>query len=118
MIEDEPDHVLIESRELSAPIYVGHGISAAPNAEVWVAIRPEKIQLTRERPDTPNNCTPGVVKEIAYMGDMSILLMQLDSGKTVRVTQPNTYRHADDRLTWDERAWLSWHESSCVVVTQ
>jgi putrescine transport system ATP-binding protein len=118
MIEDEPDHVLIESRELSAPIYVGHGISAAPSAEVWVAIRPEKIQLTRERPDTPHNCAAGIVKEIAYMGDMSILLVQLESGKTVRVTQPNTYRHADDRLTWDEHAWLSWHESSCVVVTQ
>jgi hypothetical protein len=52
------------------------------------------------------------------MGDMSIYLLQLDSGKTVRVTQPNSMRHAQDRFTWDERVWISWHESSGVVVTQ
>jgi putrescine transport system ATP-binding protein len=52
------------------------------------------------------------------MGDMSVLLLKLDNGRTVRVTQPNTYRHADDSLTWDESVWLNWHESSGVVVTQ
>ena len=118
MIEDEPDHVLIDSPDLGGQIYIGHGISAAPNADVWVAVRPEKIQVTRERPGTPHNCVPATVKEIAYMGDMSVLLLKLDNGRTVRVTQPNTYRHADDSLTWDEPVWLNWHESSGVVVTQ
>ena len=43
----------------------------------------------------------------------------LDSGKTVRITQPNRYRHApEDQLTWDDRVWISWEESSCVVVTE
>jgi putrescine transport system ATP-binding protein len=119
MIEDEPDHVLIDSPDLGGQIYIGHGISAAPNADVWVAVRPEKIQVTRERPGTtPHNCVPATVKEIAYMGEMSVLLLKLDNGRTVRVTQPNTYRHADDSLTWDESVWLNWHESSGVVVTQ
>jgi putrescine transport system ATP-binding protein len=45
-------------------------------------------------------------------------LVQLDSGKVVRVTQPNTVRHAEDRLTWDERVWISWHESAGIVVTE
>jgi putrescine transport system ATP-binding protein len=118
LVEDEPAHVLIDSPELGSRIYVGHGISSAPGAEVWVAVRPEKIQLSRARPEQPHNCASATVKEIAYMGDMSVLLLKLDTGKTVRVTQPNTWRHADDRLTWDERVWLSWHESSAVVVTQ
>jgi putrescine transport system ATP-binding protein len=118
MVVDEPDHVIIDSPDLGAQIYVGHGISAAPNADVWVAVRPEKIQLSRDRPDAEHNCVQAVVKEIAYMGDMSVLLLKLDSGRTVRVTQPNTYRHADDSLTWEERVWLTWHDSSAVVVTQ
>jgi putrescine transport system ATP-binding protein len=118
LVEDEPAHVLIDSPELGGTIFVGHGISSAPNAEVWVAVRPEKIQLTRERPDAAHNCVAGTVQEIAYMGDMSVLLLKLGSGKVVRVTQPNSWRHADDRLTWDERVWLSWHESSGIVVTQ
>jgi putrescine transport system ATP-binding protein len=118
IVEDEPDHVIIESKELSAPIFVGHGVSAAPNAAVWAAVRPEKMQLTRERPEGRFNVVAGVVKEIAYVGDMSIYLVQLESGKTVRVTQPNIFRQAEDRLTWEEAVWVSWHESSAVVVTQ
>jgi putrescine transport system ATP-binding protein len=118
MVVDEPDHVIVDSPDLGGQIYVGHGISAAPNADLWVAVRPEKIQLSRERPDAEHNCVQAVVKEIAYMGDMSVLLLKLDNGKTIRVTQPNSYRHADDSLTWEERVWLTWHDSSAVVVTQ
>jgi putrescine transport system ATP-binding protein len=118
IVEDEPDHVLIDSRELGGNIYVGHGVSTAPEAIVWTAVRPEKMTLSREQPQEPNNRTTGVIKEIAYMGDMSIYLLQLDSGKTVRVTQPNVVRHAEDRFTWDDRVWISWHESAGVVVTE
>jgi putrescine transport system ATP-binding protein len=115
---DEPDHVTIRSPDLGGMIYVGHGVSAAPDALVWAAVRPEKMHLTREEPATEDNKASGVVKEIAYMGDMSVFLVQLDSGKTVRITQPNTYRHAQETLTWEERAWVSWDQASCVVVTE
>jgi putrescine transport system ATP-binding protein len=118
IVADEPDHVTIESSELGGTIYVGHGVSTAPDAQVWAAIRPEKMILSREQPDSEFNRATGVVKEIAYVGDMSIYLVQLDSGKTVRITQPNTYRHAESRLTWDERVWISWDESSSVVVSE
>ena len=36
------------------------------------------------------------------MGDLSVYLLRLDSGKVVRVTQPNIFRHAEDAIT-DER---------------
>jgi putrescine transport system ATP-binding protein len=116
--EDEADHVTIESRELGAPIYVGHGVSTAPDAVVWAAVRPEKIVITRDAPDSKFNSAMGVIKEIAYMGDTSIYIVQLDSGKELRVTQPNTHRYADSPFTWEERVWISWHESSAVVVTE
>ena len=116
---DEPDHVTIRSPELPSLIYVGHGVSAAPDALVWAAVRPEKMRLSRESPQTEFNSGPGVVKEIAYMGDTSIYLVQLDTGKMVRITQPNRSRHMqDDALTWDERCWVGWDHTSCVVVTE
>jgi putrescine transport system ATP-binding protein len=118
VVEDEPDHVLIESRELGAPIYVGHGITTASEAVVWVAVRPEKMLLSRESPGQTANAGQGTIRDIAYMGDMSIYLVRLDSGRTVRVTQPNTRRHADRALTRDDRVWVSWHDSSAVVVTE
>jgi putrescine transport system ATP-binding protein len=129
LIEDEPDFVRIRSEELGGVIYVNHGISSAPDATVWAAVRPEKINLARKPPSLDGgthqpdvgreeNVVKGVVKEIAYMGDMSIYLVQIASGKTVRVTIPNVARHADDRITWDETVYLSWHAASPVVLTR
>ena len=117
MIEDEPDHVRIATPEMEGTIYVNHGVSAASDAVVWAAVRPEKIQLSIEPPQQQDNVTRGVVKEIAYMGDMSIYLVQLATGKMMRVTQPNAYRHADD-ITWDQQVYLHWHASSPVVLIE
>ncbi len=120
LIEDLPDRVRIESHELGGVVYVDHGISSAPGAVVWAAIRPEKINLSRTAPaQSAENCVKGVVKEIAYMGDLSIYLVQIGSGKTVRVTLPNIERLSDDeRILWDEHVYLSWHSSSPVVLSQ
>ncbi|HEY5809847.1 MAG TPA: polyamine ABC transporter ATP-binding protein [Povalibacter sp.] len=116
MIEDLPDRVRIESQELGGTIYVDHGVSSAPDVLLWAAVRPEKINISLEKPNQVDNVAHGVVKEIAYMGDMSVYLVQLDSGKVIRVTQPNAYRHADDLITWDQSVYVHWHPSSPVVL--
>ena len=74
--------------------------------------------ISRERPAGSDNCVRGVVKEIAYLGDVSVFLVRIDSGRIVRVTRPNIVRHADDRISWDEPVFLSWHASSPIVLTQ
>jgi putrescine transport system ATP-binding protein len=129
LIEDEPDFVRIRSEDLGGIIYVNHGISSPPDATVWVAVRPEKINIGRRPPapegDTARTATAqtenvvrGTVEEIAYMGDMSIYLVRVESGKTIRVTIPNVARHAEDRITWDETVYLSWHAASPVVLSR
>ncbi|MEZ5473547.1 MAG: polyamine ABC transporter ATP-binding protein [Steroidobacteraceae bacterium] len=120
LIEDLPAQVRIQSDELGGVVFVDHGISAAPGAVVWAAIRPEKINILRTAPaDARENCVKGVVKEIAYMGDASIYLVEIESGKIVRVTQPNIERQSDDeRILWDEPVYLTWHASSPIVITQ
>ena len=114
LIEDEPAYVRIQCDDLDVPVYVDHGVSSAPGAIVWVAIRPEKVHIGRDKPASPDNWTTAVVRDIAYMGDLSVYLLRLESGKIVRITQPNVFRHAEDRITWDERVYLSWHASSPV----
>ena len=129
LAEDEPDYVRIRCDELGVVVYVNHGISSAPGATVWVAIRPEKINISRQPPQAlagvhqseampGENVVRGIVKEIAYMGDMSIYLVRTESGKTVRVTLPNVARHTEDRITWDETVYVSWHAESPVVLTR
>jgi putrescine transport system ATP-binding protein len=117
LIEDEPAYVRIASPELGGTIYVGHGISAASDIVVWAAVRPEKIHMSTEAPAGTDNVAKGAVQDIAYLGDLSIYLVKLPTGKVVRVTQPNTSRHAE-AITWDQQVYLSWDESSPVVVTR
>ena len=117
LTEDEPQYVRIASEELGATIYVSHGISAAPDATVWAAVRPEKIYMSTEPPDGTDNTVRGAVQDIAYLGDLSIYLVKLPTGKIVRVTRPNTSRHAE-AITWDQQVYLSWDASSPVVVTR
>jgi len=117
LIEDEPAYVRIASPELGGTIHVGHGISAASDTVVWAAVRPEKIHMSTEAPPGTDNVAQGAVQDIAYLGDLSIYLVKLPTGKVVRVTQPNTSRHAE-AITWDQQVYLSWDESSPVVVTR
>ncbi len=117
LIEDEPEHVRIASDELGAIIYVSHGISAPPEAIVWAAIRPEKVFMSTAPPEGGDNVVRGAVQDIAYLGDLSIYLVKLATGKVVRVTQPNTSRHAE-AITWDQQVYLTWDSTSPVVVTR
>jgi putrescine transport system ATP-binding protein len=117
LVEDEPEYVRIASDELGATIYVSHGISAPPGATVWAAVRPEKVFMSTAPPESSDNVVRGAVQDIAYLGDLSIYLVKLPTGKVVRVTQPNTSRHAE-AITWDQQVYLSWDSTSPVVVTR
>ncbi len=128
LIEDEPSYVRIRSNELGGVLYVDHGISSAPGATVWAAVRPEKIAITKAEPaksarpsgaagSADENVVRGKVREVAYLGDMSVFLVEIETGKIVRVTRPNIVRHSEDRIAWDESVYLSWHASSPIVLT-
>lgn len=117
LVEDEPDHVLIDCPQFGGLVYVDHGVSAPPDAHVSVAIRPEKLQLTRELPKQPRNVLRGVIVGIAYLGDVTRYLVRLPTGFVLRVTAPNVYRR-EERLEQEESVYLHWHESAAVVVTR
>ena len=115
LTEDEQDHVRVKCDELNVPVYVDHGMSAPPLALCWVAVRPEKIELGRERPAATDNWAHGVIHDIAYMGDMTVFVVKLDSGRQVRVMQANRTRKPEEQFAWDEAVYLSWDASSPVV---
>jgi putrescine transport system ATP-binding protein len=116
--DEDNDYVRIGSDEAGCTIFINHGVAAPPNATLAVAIRPEKITISRAAPaDTRENCAQGVVEDIAYMGDVSVYNVRLGTGKLVKVTQPNLVRHTDDAIHWDDPVYLTWHASSGVVLT-
>jgi len=122
-VRDEgSEFVRIECHELGCAVRAERAISAARGATVWTAIRPEKINISREPLSAgepgADNAVRGTVREIAYMGDMSIYLVQIESGRMMRVTLPNISRGGERPIARAESVWLSWHGSSPVVLTE
>jgi putrescine transport system ATP-binding protein len=122
LTEDWPDHVVITCADCSH--YVGHGITGTEGMQVSVAVRPEKIALTREPPSpahaahAPHNRVQGTVKDLAYFGSFTVYHLALASGAVLKVSQSNQERHAENPLTWGDTAWASWSPTAQVVLTQ
>jgi putrescine transport system ATP-binding protein len=117
VIEDSADHVIIDAPELDRKIYIDRGISGSTGMAVWVAVRPEKIVITEEPPSGDYNCVRGEVEEIAYIGGLSIYHVKTQSGTTIRATLANVERSIKNRLSWDDKVYLSWQPGAAVVLT-
>ncbi|OZB75540.1 MAG: polyamine ABC transporter ATP-binding protein [Halothiobacillus sp. 14-55-98] len=114
--ENEPEHITVQSPECTH--YVGHGVSGPTGMVVAVAVRPEKIQLAKTRPQTPYNCCEGEVVELAYFGAHTIYHLKLASGMVLKVQEANRTRDLDAGLTWGDRAYAHWDNGAMVVLTE
>lgn len=117
VISDAPDHLRINAPELGSDIHIAHGVGCAPGQTLWFALRPEKIRLLRDKPETDTNYAKGIVEDVIYLGDTSTYRVILESGRKVMVTQPNTERESEAEISWDETIYVTWGETSGVVLT-
>jgi putrescine transport system ATP-binding protein len=113
---DEPDHVVIDCADCQH--YVGHGITGTLGMAVTVALRPEKIGLSRDRPEDAFNAAQGTIKEMSYFGSFTVYHVQLASGAVLKISQANVHRHREDELTWGDTVWAHWSRSAHIVLTQ
>jgi putrescine transport system ATP-binding protein len=113
---DEPDHVVVDCTDCRH--YVGHGITGTVGMAVTVALRPEKIHLSRRKPADEFNSASGTVKEMSYFGSFTVYHVQLASGTLLKVSQTNVQRHRDDEITWGDTVWAHWSRNAPVVLTQ
>ncbi len=121
VVENKPDHVLVQSRRDDSLFYIDHGLDVQENAKVWVAIRPEKIRLSKTPPKKagPNQLS-GIVQDIGYLGRMSTYKVKLTNDKIVEITHPNQVRpkSGEHLADWEEKVYLSWEPTSAVVLTK
>ena len=114
--EDEPDHVTVICPECTH--YVGHGISGNKGMAVGVALRPEKIMLSKEKPAAIYNWTEGEVTEIVYFGDHTTYHLKLATGMVLKAQEINSTRDLSCGLTWGDHAYLHWNDLAMVVLTR
>jgi spermidine/putrescine transport system ATP-binding protein len=123
---DERDHAVVQSPELDTPVFLDHGVTGAHGTSVWIAIRPEKIEIHKRAEGAPtlamedappgHNVTPGIIRHIAYLGSESIYDVELGNGRRVRALRSNLTRRDQEDLTWDEPVWLAWHACTPAVL--
>ncbi|MFA5488207.1 MAG: polyamine ABC transporter ATP-binding protein [Candidimonas sp.] len=116
IVVDEPDHVQIESPDLTRPLYVSHGVSEPLGMEVHVSIRPEHIRVLREMPADETNWAHGMVGHVAWMGSYARYQVRLDSGMMVEATVPSLALAQADAAGIDDEVFLSWSDDSATVL--
>jgi putrescine transport system ATP-binding protein len=123
----------LETRELRrltiATRDAGHIVAAEPRQGVTktivsVAIRPEKVKLSRRGPASDAdhehslNRLEGVVCDVSYLGGLTIYKVKLDSGAIIRSAMANTTRIDVDAYSLSERVVAWFTPDDCVVLEQ
>ncbi len=141
LVIDEPQHAVVDCPEIGK-IYLNHGVTGAHDANVWAALRPEKMIIVkhgnapaRDGPPDSNiahghingnapardgppdsNIAHGHIKGLSYLGDITIYEVKLETGRMIRVSRPNLSRYDQEDFTWNDKVSLHWHPSSPVVL--
>ncbi len=114
----EPGHLIVRSPEAGCDLIVDEWGRFGSGQRVWVALRPEKIRLSKE-PTAGNryNQVKGMVWELGYLGNRSTYRIKTETGKLVTVFAQNERRTSEWSIDWSDEVYLSW-TSNCAVVLQ
>ena len=117
VIEAGADTTVIESAVVGR-VRAGAPSGAKAGDTVWVALRPEKVRLSLEQQAATENGVSGTVRDIAYLGDLSIYKVALDNGFVMEAATANLTRVIERPISWDDRVWLTWDAAAGIVLTQ
>jgi putrescine transport system ATP-binding protein len=112
------DETVLQSENLKSKIKVSYGAGLAIGSSATIAIRPEKIMVHKTKPKDKFNWAQGIVKNIAYLGDVSIYHIETHpSKKIILATLPNIKRQEVPSITWDEKVYVSWKPNNAIILT-
>ncbi len=84
---------------------------------VWIALRPEKIRLSKTPPPGDGvNQLQGVVWELGYLGNRSTYRIKMASGKVLTVLAQNDQRTAQWSIDWSDEVYVSWNANAAIVL--
>jgi putrescine transport system ATP-binding protein len=127
-LEASADKILTMARRIAIATTEAGTIHAAEprqpltRTDLCVAIRPEKVKLSRRAPPSDDaraiNRLEGVVTDVGYLGGSTCYKIRLDSGLVLRSAMANTTRLDFDAYGVNQRvvAWFS--PEDCVVLEQ
>jgi len=114
VVANGPGHVEIRCADMLHR--VDRGIADHQGQPVTVAIRPEKIRLTHEKPAGDANQVQGVVMAQSYFGDYTLYHLALPSGARLKVHVGS--QSLDGAPAEGDAVWAQWLPTSQVVLTE
>jgi putrescine transport system ATP-binding protein len=117
------DRVCLHSNDLgpnSGPgLEVRCNRPVAVGDERWIAIRPEKIFISKEAPQRENiTVLKGFVHDLGYFGNLSVYRVALENGSMLQVSGQNRLRSATKTLEWDDDVFVSWDIASAILLEE
>lgn len=112
-----PGRITVHSTELGSDLIVDDRGRFSPGQRVCLAVRPEKIALSKA-PVTEHgvNCIKGVVWELGYLGNHSIYRIRMECGKLLVVSAPNTRRTAEWSIDWSDEVYASFAANAAILL--
>ena len=115
---DEKNHSEIKSPQLKNSLYIPYSVSGTLGKDIEIAIRPEKVNISKKQPKQTNNVEKGKIIEIAYLGSNSVYHVILDSGFRFLVFAANSSKSQSVLLTWEDEVYVYWEGENCIVLNQ
>jgi putrescine transport system ATP-binding protein len=107
----------VHSRDLGCDLYVDDAGRSTVGEQVCIAVRPEKVRLSKAPPDgTRRNRLKGVVWELGYLGNRSTYQVKTPGGKIVTAFAQNERRTLDWAIDWSDEVYLSWDADAAVLL--
>lgn len=78
---------------------------------VHLSVRPEKIQISREKPSLSSlhNTFEGMIDDKVYKGDHTHYGVKMGNRKVSVTQQHNRFLLDQTQLKWNDSVWISWH---------
>ncbi|MGX9355726.1 ABC transporter ATP-binding protein [Roseobacteraceae bacterium S113] len=96
-------------------VIASNGDTDFDGREITLALRPEKVGISKARPQAAN-ALQGKVIDIGYLGNISTYHVALADGTMVKAQITNTRRIARRDITWDDEVWVSFSATAGVVL--
>ncbi len=115
--EAKGDTALVDVPDLGGTVEARAIPGLAAGQEITLAVRPEKIALSRTRPDAVN-AFAGTVQSLAYFGKDSLYRITLRSGRVASVNSVNARRVGEtERVAdWEDAVFLSFDPAAAILL--
>ena len=113
----EPGLITVGCPETDCALCVDDVGRFSPGQRVWIALRPEKIRLSKQPVSGSRlNQLKGTVWELGYLGNRSTYRIKTTSGKVVTAFSQNERRTSEWAIDWSDEVFVSWDADAAVLL--